>query len=397
MMESLPCSVNILCARTVIVILGIVFVCFSYVWGTVTAMSHSSGFGLYAQPPFQSILVILQISSLRCSFNSDLSMFSWVLSALLAAVTISQLIVANYTLSDTFTSANIFYEFSFFNSPDPTKGFVQYTDFQTAASHNLFGIAPTADNAAYIGVEHSHPSFSPGRPSVRLTSKKAFNQGLFIADISHMPGGICGVWPAFWLLGPYWPKGGEIDIIEGVNAQTTNSMTLHTDAGCTLSESGFSGEFLTSNCDVKATGQAENAGCGISHRDPNSYGAGFNENGGGVYATEWTSSAIKIWFFPRTKIPDDIPNGVPNPSNWGTPSAWFGGNCDIKAHFQNMQIVIDTTFCGAWAGEVWKTGLCAKKAKTCEEFVANNPEVFEQAYWLIDSIKVYQYDSKSRR
>lgn len=54
-----------------------------------------------------------------------------------------------------------------------------------------------------------------GRQSIRLTSKKSYNSGLIILDLAHMPGGICGTWPAFWTLGPDWPNHGEIDIIEG--------------------------------------------------------------------------------------------------------------------------------------------------------------------------------------
>ncbi len=37
-----------------------------------------------------------------------------------------------------------------------------------------------------------------------------------------------GYWPAFWLLGPApWPAGGEIDIMEDVNALSLHSGTLH--------------------------------------------------------------------------------------------------------------------------------------------------------------------------
>ena len=32
-----------------------------------------------------------------------------------------------------------------------------------------------------------------GRESVRISSKKTFTHGLFIADVQHMPGNECGV------------------------------------------------------------------------------------------------------------------------------------------------------------------------------------------------------------
>jgi hypothetical protein len=50
-----------------------------------------------------------------------------------------------------------------------------------------------------------------GRPSVRLESKLSYTKGLFLADIKHMPGNACGIWPAFWTLGSgEWPYHGEI-------------------------------------------------------------------------------------------------------------------------------------------------------------------------------------------
>ena len=49
-------------------------------------------------------------------------------------------------------------------------------------------------------------------------------------------------------------------------------------------------------------------GCGVSSTQPNSEGNAFNAVGGGVYAMEWTSTAIQIWFFPRDRIPPSISN-----------------------------------------------------------------------------------------
>jgi beta-glucanase (GH16 family) len=55
---------------------------------------------------------------------------------------------------------------------------------------------------------------------MRITTTKTYNGGLFIADFERMPFG-CSLWPAYWSVGSDWPNGGEIDILEGVNDQTT--------------------------------------------------------------------------------------------------------------------------------------------------------------------------------
>jgi hypothetical protein len=140
-------------------------------------------------------------------------------------------------------------------------------------------------------------------------------------------------------VGANWPDNGEVDIIEGVNQQTKNSMTLHTTSGCMVNKSGFTGSMSSSNCDVNAQGQATNSGCGITSSDSQSYGDGFNNNGGGVYATEWTSQALSIWFFPRNSIPSDISSGNPDPTTWGTPAALFEGSCDMDSHLGPQNIV----------------------------------------------------------
>jgi hypothetical protein len=54
-----------------------------------------------------------------------------------------------------------------------------------------------------------------------------------LMDAWHMPTG-CGTWPAWWQNGPNWPYGGEIDILEGVNAFSQNQVSIHTGSGCRI-------------------------------------------------------------------------------------------------------------------------------------------------------------------
>lgn len=209
----------------------------------------------------------------------------------------------------------------------------------------------------------------------------------------------------FWTVGPNWPHNGEIDILEGVHEQTNNGMTLHTGPGCQIGQdtSQFAGSLHTGNCDVAAEGQPANTGCSIEHPSTQSYGAGLNAIGGGVYATQWTADAISIYYFPRDSVPADVLGDSPNPSGWGKPAAKFNGGCDIAQTFKQQQIVFDTTFCGQWAGSqgVWDSSSCSRKASTCVDFVRDNPQAFSEAYWTINALKVYQdngqgFDSPAR-
>ncbi|OQD92319.1 hypothetical protein PENSOL_c042G02524 [Penicillium solitum] len=311
-----------------------------------------------------------------------------VLSTILPALgLLAHVSSAAYTLRDDYgTSDSFFDRFNFYTDTDPTNGFVNYVDRNTASSNGLINTG----NGVYIGVDHANIATKPGRQSIRLESTTTYKHGLVILDLAHMPSSTCGSWPAFWMLGSNWPNNGEIDIIEGVNEQTQNQMALHTSNGCTINNTGFTGTLDTANCYVQAPGQSENSGCSIRSDSTQSYGTGFNNVGGGIYATEWTGSAISIWFFPSNAVPGDISSGNPNPASWGAPTARFAGSCDINSHFNDLQIVFDITFCGDWAGSVWNSSSCASRGGSCVDYVQNNPTVFQETYWRVRSLKVYQ-------
>lgn len=78
-------------------------------------------------------------------------------------------------------------------------------------------------------------------------------------------------------------------------------------------------------------------------------------------------------------------------------AAFSGNTCNIDEHFKNHNIVFDTTFCGDWAGKVWGSNAeCSALAPTCDEYVGKNPGAFASAYWLVNSVKVYQQGAAKR-
>lgn len=144
--------------------------------------------------------------------------------------------------------------------------------------------------------------------------------------------------------------------------------------------------------------EESNGGCDANDHRNNSFGSGFNFNGGGVYAMEWTNSYVKIWFFPRQSVPsgEHGPLGSrPEPSGWGTPATVFrssgNGGCDMSKHFRNQKLIINTTFCGKWAIGTWESSGCKASTghSTCEDYVRNNPGAFGNAFWTFKSIKTY--------
>lgn len=98
--------------------------------------------------------------------------------------TYQRLAASDYNLVDNYNSNNFFDNFNFFTGSDPTHGFVSY---QSQSSANTRGLINSNDGQIYMGVDHTtYNPPAPGRASVRVESKKAYNHGLFIADIAHM-------------------------------------------------------------------------------------------------------------------------------------------------------------------------------------------------------------------
>ncbi|EGG09306.1 family 16 glycoside hydrolase [Melampsora larici-populina 98AG31] len=280
-------------------------------------------------------------------------------------------------------------------------GIAQYVDLEEGYRSSIVG---SKDGTLYLGVDTT--KHAENRKSIRISSKDTFSPGtLLVVDILHMPAA-CGAWPALWTVAKdgEWPEHGEIDIIEGVNMFTQNSLSAHTKTGFWMKSTGFHSKFMLdgdqqTNCDASAT---NDQGCGL--RDPSqaSFGEPFNAAKGGIHVMEWTNEAINIFFFPRDEVPGDIASGHPSKSSsWGQPRARFQGSGGQSTgdYFKEHVLVINTNLCGQWPEGVWNSAAtyagqpksCAAMTgySTCQDFIANAGDQLHEAYWAIKSVKVY--------
>ncbi|KAF5386130.1 hypothetical protein D9615_002503 [Tricholomella constricta] len=298
-----------------------------------------------------------------------------------------------YCLKDTYIGSSFFDNWRWETFDDPTHGRVNYVDKWAAQAANL---SYASDNKFIMRVDTYQivSGNARGRDSVRIISNAAYGDSVTVLDLAHMPVG-CGTWPAFWSLsraGP-WPNGGEIDIIEGVHKNTQNLASLHTTPGCSMREPrGQNGQVISSNCDTNVN---YNQGCGTSFSKGNSYGAGFNSVGGGWFVLERSGAeGINIWFWSRSdpSVPLSVSQGFktlsPNDS-WGPPEARFPtDSCNHATFFDPHRMIFDTTFCGDWAGATFSSANCGPGS--CNDFVDKNPDSFREAYWEINSLRVYE-------
>ncbi|KAK6346922.1 hypothetical protein TWF696_007022 [Orbilia brochopaga] len=305
----------------------------------------------------------------------------------------------SYTLQTAYSGVNFFDAWDFGNGTEATNGFTNYVTREGAVWSNLTYATP---EQAIIKVLAQDETGLAGRPTVKLLSKQRYTQGLFIFDIEHVPYG-CGTWPAIWTSDPdpnVWPSRGEIDIVEAVNQGNKGvQMALHTTKGCQMRKvkRKQSGKILSTNC-LNSTNN--NMGCAVSG-PTDSYGEAVNRNGGGIYAMEWRSAGIRMWFFPRDKIPHNVQAALglsqrsnkdvkPDPSQWDEATADFPStSCDIDRHFRDHRIIINISLCGDWAGAQSVYADEYGCPGTCSHYVSGTPEAFKEAYWAINSIRVY--------
>jgi len=259
---------------------------------------------------------------------------------------------------------------NFYTLPDPTHGYLQYISKEKALELKLFKVEEY--DTVYIG---AGVGWSEPPKTIRLQSRNSFKAGhMFVIDIAHMPTG-WGTWPAWWSTGPDWPNHGEIDMAETIHYRDQAIMALHTSPGCK----------------VEGMGDCNKLGgiTGCAKKSPHgSASVGFNEGGGGVFATEWTSWGIRMWVFHRWEIPADLAADQPDTSRWGKPSVKvkFGDKCP-SWHFDDQIMVLNLAFCGDYAGEDGFDG----GREACNRYVSvpAAQQYLKEAYWRLNYVKVF--------
>ncbi|KAJ7928220.1 glycoside hydrolase family 16 protein, partial [Mycena leptocephala] len=252
--------------------------------------------------------------------------------------------------------------FDFELTTNDNGGVAQYVDGVAS------GLAYTSGSQVVLAVDNT-PTVSL-RKALRMHSKTQFNaadNNLFIFDVAHIPA-VCGTWPAIWLTGTSWPYDGEIDVVEAVNLYNRDEYSLHTGPGCTapatmpnlqLVEAG------ATSCDATVDPGA----CGYSDLDSTSFGPGFNNAGGGVFALEFAADGIKTWFWTAANVPADIRNLSPTPSTWAASAARFNipvSSCSPETYFNDLLLVVNTNLAGVWPQGVWGTNNVGGQTTSCQ-------------------------------
>ncbi|KIK69978.1 glycoside hydrolase family 16 protein [Collybiopsis luxurians FD-317 M1] len=294
-----------------------------------------------------------------------------------------------YDLIKDYSGSRFFNDWDFYGNYDNlTNGDAIFVTEEVATSDKL-AYVDSATNHAIIKVDNTtEVAYNYKRNTVRIASNDYYEAGsLWIADMYHVPYG-CSVWPAWWSQAPDWPTGGEIDTFEGVNMVTHNQMTLHTEPGCTQKNPQTSTIINSTDCSYEDN---DNEGCAVTDSSTSSYGSGFSAAEGGVFVTEFATTGISVWFFPRSSVPDSISSNTSSISisDLGTPTAnWPSTGCSIDEYFSAQQLIFDITLCGDYAGE---TSVFSQTCTgTCyTDYVIGDPSTYDNAYFEIASVRVY--------
>ncbi|KAE8191451.1 hypothetical protein CF335_g6085 [Tilletia laevis] len=191
-----------------------------------------------------------------------------------------------YNFIKSYEGKTFFKDMMFFTGND---GSVDYVDHDSAHESGLIGMM---DGMALM---RAAPHRSGTHRSVRTSTDISFTEGLIILDILHGPRRL----QLARGTAPTRPLAAE-------SSRTRRSCTPPSSPG-----GGGGGQ----NCDAEATSEE---GCAISGTQNGDFGVEYNANHGGVPVLDWHhKTGIRIFFFPRGSVPEDIEAGHQSLPAWG--------------------------------------------------------------------------------
>ena len=301
--------------------------------------------------------------------------FMWAFTLMLA---VQKVFSAPYTLKNTIldesnVSGPSKFDFKLNNlTADYSQGHVEDINIKDAINR---GLLAQRNGSTYIGVDYDDTiptDSSAGRTSVNLWSFVHLLEGLYIIDIQHAPTAPCALWSSL-----------RIEAIDPTFSPESFAINANTDSWITAAGSP--------KCDI-----SEKNTVAVPALDQGSMAATTNAQNGAVYAIEWLPTAVNVWLWFRPSVPPEITNNSTlDPTNWGKPNAQLLGDCHLDPNLkQELNIRIHSTFCPPWAREDYFRSECFPAAPVCTHFVASNPAAFEEAYWLINHIRIYDQVGK---
>jgi hypothetical protein len=153
----------------------------------------------------------------------------------------------------------------------------------------------------------------------------------------------------------------------------------------------FTGTVMNTNC---RSSQSSNTGCAFLDTSKSSFGQGFANAGGGVFALLRNSDGFKIWHFERRSIPQDVHSGNPDPDSWPTPNAFLSAdNCAVDSFFSPQRLILDITLCGGWASGDYPNSGCPR---TCTQQVTTGSNYLSAYLMNFLPVMLYRYEYRCR-
>jgi hypothetical protein len=155
------------------------------------------------------------------------------------------------------------------------------------------------------------------------------------------------------------------------------------------SASAFRGTVMDTDC---SSSESDDTGCAFLDTSNSSFGQGFANVGGGVFALLRNQDGIKIWYFERRLIPHDVHSAHPNPYSWRTPDAVLSADhCAVDKFFGPQWLIIDTTLCGGWASSDYPNSGCPG---TCTQQVTRGSNFLSAYLMNFLPVMLYRYESR---